>query len=70
VLSARDNTVVFAGARDPENARDLVALAAERPHKLHTIKLISGDADGNASAISYIKEKAGRLDTVIANAGE
>jgi NAD(P)-dependent dehydrogenase (short-subunit alcohol dehydrogenase family) len=68
-LSARDNTIVFAGARDPAAAKDLQALAAARPGKLYIVKLVSGDAEGNAAAVSFVKEKAGRLDVVIANAG-
>ncbi|EIN06094.1 NAD(P)-binding protein [Punctularia strigosozonata HHB-11173 SS5] len=68
-LSARENTVVFAGARDPEAAKDLNALAAERPGKLHLVKLISADARGNEEAVALIKERVGRLDVVIANAG-
>ncbi|EIN06059.1 NAD(P)-binding protein [Punctularia strigosozonata HHB-11173 SS5] len=68
-LSARDNTIVFAGARDPDAAKGLHALAGERPGKLHIVKLVSGDAKGNEEAVALIKEKAGHLDVVIANAG-
>ncbi|EIN06082.1 NAD(P)-binding protein [Punctularia strigosozonata HHB-11173 SS5] len=68
-LSARENTVVFAGARNPDDAKDLQKLAAERPGKLYIVKLVSSDLKGNEEAISFVKEKAGRLDVVIANAG-
>jgi NAD(P)-dependent dehydrogenase (short-subunit alcohol dehydrogenase family) len=68
-LSARDNVIVFAGARNPAAAQDLQTLAAERAGKLHVVKLISSDAEGNAAAIAFIKDKTGRLDVVIANAG-
>ncbi|EIN06098.1 NAD(P)-binding protein [Punctularia strigosozonata HHB-11173 SS5] len=68
-LSARENTVVFAGARNPDDAKDLQKLAAERPGKLYIVKLVSSDLRGNEEAISFVKEKAGRLDVVIANAG-
>jgi NAD(P)-dependent dehydrogenase (short-subunit alcohol dehydrogenase family) len=70
VLSARDNVIVFAGARDPTAAKDLQALAAERAGKLYVVKLVSNDAEGNTAAVSFIKEKAGRLDVVIANSGQ
>jgi hypothetical protein len=68
-LSARDNVIVFAGARDPAAAKDIHALAAARPGKLYVVKLVSSDPAGNAAAISFVREKAGRLDMVIANAG-
>ncbi|EIN06061.1 NAD(P)-binding protein [Punctularia strigosozonata HHB-11173 SS5] len=67
-LSARENTVVFAGARNPDGAKDLQALAAQRPEKLYIVKLVSGDVQGSEAAISFIRDKAGRLDVVIANA--
>jgi NAD(P)-dependent dehydrogenase (short-subunit alcohol dehydrogenase family) len=62
--------IVFAGARDPAAAKDLQSLAAERAGKLYVVKLVSSDPEGNAAAISFIKEKAGRLDVVIANSGQ
>jgi NAD(P)-dependent dehydrogenase (short-subunit alcohol dehydrogenase family) len=65
----RDNVIVFAGARDPAAAKDLQALATSRPGKLHVLKLVSSDPEGNATAVSFVKEKAGRLDVVIANSG-
>jgi NAD(P)-dependent dehydrogenase (short-subunit alcohol dehydrogenase family) len=68
-LSERADTIVFAGARDPGAAKELTALAAARPGKVHVVKLVSGDVDDNAAAVKFIKEKAGRLDVVIANAG-
>lgn len=60
---------MFAGARNPDDAKDLQKLAAERPGKLYIVKLVSSDLKGNEEAISFVKEKAGRLDVVIANAG-
>jgi NAD(P)-dependent dehydrogenase (short-subunit alcohol dehydrogenase family) len=69
-LSARDDVIVFAGVRNPADAKDLQALASERAGKLHVVKLVSSDAEGNAAAISFIRQKAGRLDVVIANAGK
>ncbi|TRM64015.1 hypothetical protein BD626DRAFT_557306 [Schizophyllum amplum] len=54
-LVKRPDTVVFAGARSPEKATELKALAAANPGKLHIVKLIT--------------KVAGHLDVVIANAG-
>ncbi|KZO92377.1 NAD(P)-binding protein [Calocera viscosa TUFC12733] len=68
-LLARDDTVVFAGARNPSAAKDLHALEAKYTGKLHTVKLTSGDKADNDAAVAKIKEIAGHLDVVIANAG-
>ncbi|KAJ6492745.1 NAD(P)-binding protein [Mycena vitilis] len=66
-LAARENTVVFAGARDPA-AQSLKDLAAKYPN-VHAVKLTSGDKVDNESAIAEIKKTAGQLDVIIANAG-
>lgn len=68
-LVQRDNAIVFAGARDPSQAESLNALVQKYPGRLHVVKLISVDEEGNRAAIEEIREKAGRLDVVIANAG-
>jgi NAD(P)-dependent dehydrogenase (short-subunit alcohol dehydrogenase family) len=68
-LSTRPNTVVFAGARNPESAVDLKKLAADHSNVVHVVKLTSGDASDNAAAVDIIKAVVGRLDVVIANAG-
>jgi NADP-dependent 3-hydroxy acid dehydrogenase YdfG len=60
---------VFAGARDPSAAKDLQALESQHPGKVHAVKLIANDEQGNRDAVEYVKTKAGRLDVVIANAG-
>jgi hypothetical protein len=69
-LASRDNIVVFAGARNPDAAEDLQALEAQHPGKVHTVKLVANDEQGNRDAVEYVKKKAGRLDVVIANAGK
>ncbi|KZO92388.1 NAD(P)-binding protein [Calocera viscosa TUFC12733] len=68
-LAARENTVVFAGARNPSAATDLQALESKCPGKVHIVKLTSTDEADNKAAVVKIKEIAGRLDVVIANAG-
>jgi NAD(P)-dependent dehydrogenase (short-subunit alcohol dehydrogenase family) len=69
-LARRENVIVFAGARDPSTASALHELQEEHPGKVFLLKLISADEAGNRAAIQEIKEKAGRLDVVIANAGK
>ncbi|EIN06161.1 NAD(P)-binding protein [Punctularia strigosozonata HHB-11173 SS5] len=68
-IAAKPDTVVFAGARNPSAAKDLHALADKYPGKLHVVKLVSGDRQGNDAAVEEIKRLAGRLDVVVANAG-
>ncbi|KAI5892429.1 NAD(P)-binding protein [Schizophyllum commune H4-8] len=68
-LVARPNVVVFAGARDPSRTGDLNALAKAHPDRVHVIKVVSADKQNNEVAIEEVKQVAGRLDVVIANAG-
>lgn len=68
-LAARHDTVVYAGARNPSGAHDLQVLASDYPDKVHILKIVSADEDGNKAAVSEIKAKSGRLDVVVANAG-
>lgn len=69
-LAKRPNTVVFAGARDPVNAKSLNNLAAQYPNAIHVIKLTSASVEDNKAAVAEIKKTTGQLDVVIANAGE
>jgi NADP-dependent 3-hydroxy acid dehydrogenase YdfG len=62
--------VVFAGARDPSKALDLQSLAKDNADKLHVVRLISADEANNKDVAEEIKASVGRLDVVIANAGE
>jgi NADP-dependent 3-hydroxy acid dehydrogenase YdfG len=55
--------------RQPGAAAELQALAKAHPGKLHLIKLTSADEADNFAAVEQIKQIAGRLDVVIANAG-
>ncbi|KZT54359.1 hypothetical protein CALCODRAFT_499998 [Calocera cornea HHB12733] len=68
-LAGRPNALVFAGARSPPSASALHALAAARPGKLHILQLTSADRPGNEAAAEQVKELAGKLDVVVANAG-
>ncbi|KAI4523669.1 NAD(P)-binding protein [Schizophyllum commune Loenen D] len=68
-LAARPDAIVFAGARDPDRATDLHALATANPGRVHILNVISADRANNDAAIEVIRRVAGRLDVVIANAG-
>ncbi|KAJ7153065.1 hypothetical protein C8R43DRAFT_1087794 [Mycena crocata] len=66
-IAARENTVVFAAARDP-TTQSLKDLSARYPN-VHPIKFTCGDQFDNEAAIAEIKRTAGQLDVIIANAG-
>jgi NADP-dependent 3-hydroxy acid dehydrogenase YdfG len=65
----RENVVIFAGARDPENAKDIHTLETKYPGKVYAVKLIADDEKSSRDAVETVKQKVGRLDVVIANAG-
>ncbi|KAI5830506.1 NAD(P)-binding protein [Schizophyllum commune Tattone D] len=67
-LASRPNTIVFAGARNPNVASDLHALVAKHPNRVHIVELKADDVEGNKRAVEEIRKKAGQLDVVIANA--
>lgn len=68
-LTRRDNVLVFAGVRDFSSATALHELSGKRPGKIHILKLTSCDKAEHAAAVAHIRDVAGRLDVVIANAG-
>ncbi|KZP14526.1 NAD(P)-binding protein [Athelia psychrophila] len=69
-LAARPDTVVFAGARNPSTATELQALSRSMPSNVHIVKLASADEEDHKAAVDQIKKDVGRLDVVIANAGQ
>jgi NAD(P)-dependent dehydrogenase (short-subunit alcohol dehydrogenase family) len=69
IVTKHKNAVVFAGARNPESATVLHDLAKKYPGRVHVVKLVSADLEGNKAVAQEIKEKYGRIDVVIANAG-
>lgn len=60
---------MYAGARDPSKATALEELSKKYPGRIAIVKCVAADAAGNAQLAQVIKEKHGRVDTVIANAG-
>ncbi|GAA5972843.1 hypothetical protein JCM11641_003967 [Rhodosporidiobolus odoratus] len=68
-LATRENVLVFATARDPSKATDLNKLAKETG-KVVVLKLDStSEADAHAAA-KLVEERAGKVDAIIANAGQ
>ena len=68
ILALRDDTIVFAGARNPSESSDLLTLAGRFPKEVQLITFIPGDRDSNIKTVNDIRRSAGRLDVVIANA--
>jgi NADP-dependent 3-hydroxy acid dehydrogenase YdfG len=71
-LSTRPDTIVFAGVRSwPLDSEDqLTKLAAVSPNVVFPIKLTSADEMDNLAAASVVKDKVGKVDVIVANAGK
>jgi norsolorinic acid ketoreductase len=70
-LSARPNTVVFAGARSlPSADSQLGELAAKSPKVVIPLVINSANEKDNTAAAEVVKSKAGKVDVLIANAGQ
>ena len=67
-VAARSNAIPFPGARDPDRATDLHALAVAHPGRVHVLKLVSAEGEQRRRS-GGVQRVAGRLDVVIANAG-
>ena len=70
ILQAHDDAFVYAGVRNPDNASALKDLELKYPNRIAVVKCVSADVEGNTALGSDIEKRHGRLDTVIANAGE
>ena len=67
-LSARPDTLVFAGTRQPSDSDRLHQLSEERGN-VRVVKLTAADVEDNTAAAAEVRRVAGRVDVVIANAG-
>jgi len=67
-LVKRDNVLLFAGARDPTKATALNSLA-EETGRIVIVKLESTSEEDAKAAAQLVKDKVGKLDYLIANAG-
>jgi NAD(P)-dependent dehydrogenase (short-subunit alcohol dehydrogenase family) len=70
-LASDPNNIVFAGVRDINLDADhsLARLAAEKGDAVQLIEISSAKKDNNIAAARLIKEKYGKIDVIIANAG-
>lgn len=71
-LSARPNTIVFAGVRSfpPLADEPLARLAATLPTVVYPVKMTSAHEADNFAAARVVEENVGKVDVIIANAGE
>jgi norsolorinic acid ketoreductase len=69
-LLQRPEVKVYAGARDPSKATALSKLASKSNGKLAVVKLSSTSVEDAQAVAETIRKTDGRLDVVIANAGE
>jgi NADP-dependent 3-hydroxy acid dehydrogenase YdfG len=69
-LASNPNNIIFAGVRniDLEAGHPLAQLVAEKP-QVQLIKITSANQTDNLAAAQVIKEKYGKVDVIIANAG-
>ncbi|GAA6008409.1 hypothetical protein JCM10207_000116 [Rhodosporidiobolus poonsookiae] len=67
-LSARPDVLIFATARNPSKAADLNALAEEKGN-IEVLQLEAASEEDARVAAQLVREKAGRIDVLIANAG-
>lgn len=71
-LSTRPDTIIFAGVRSLPLAADsqLHKLSRKIPGNVLPIVINSADEGDNAAAAEVVKAKVGKVDVIIANAGE
>ena len=71
-LASNPNNIILAGVRDVNLDADhaLARLSAEKGDAVQLIEIRSANRDNNTAAAQLIKTKYGRIDVIIANAGE
>lgn len=55
---------------DLETGHPLAKLVAEKPEVVQLVKITSADKEDNLAAAQVVKEKYGKVDVIIANAGK
>ncbi|BGP31032.1 hypothetical protein JCM10296v2_002796 [Rhodotorula toruloides] len=68
LLAQRDNTLVFATARNPDAANELQALALAHTNVIPVALEVTSE-DGARALVKFIEGKTGRVDVILANAG-
>lgn len=68
-LTERDDVLLFATCRQPENADQLNAIAAQHPTRVKVLPLDVSDASSIRACVERVKQHTGALDVLINNAG-
>jgi NAD(P)-dependent dehydrogenase (short-subunit alcohol dehydrogenase family) len=61
--------VIVAGVRNPSNVPLLDEVSAAHPGIVDVVRYVAADAENNEELARYVREKYGRVDVVIPNAG-
>lgn len=70
-LSSRPDVIIFAGIRtDPSPGSPLAKLIQQLPEVVVPVKITAVDESNNKAAAKEIKGKVGKVDVLIASAGE
>ncbi|BGP31101.1 hypothetical protein JCM10296v2_002865 [Rhodotorula toruloides] len=69
LLAKRENVLIFAGTRDTTKSTQLSELAKQTGGKVIPVKLESANEEDAAALAKLVKEKADKVDFLIANAG-
>lgn len=65
----REETLIFATCRNPDNAAELQSLAAQHPGRVHVIPLDVTSAQSIAESAAQVREHTDALEMLINNAG-
>ncbi|BGO98451.1 putative oxidoreductase [Rhodotorula toruloides] len=69
LLAKRENVLIFAGTRNTSKSTQLSELAKQTGGRVIPVKLESANEEDAAALAKLVKEKAGKVDFLIANAG-
>ena len=70
-LSEQQNVIIYAGIRGAvAEYEQLVSLIAQYPDAIFPLKITSASQEDNSAAAEYVRSKEGKVDVIIANAGE
>lgn len=70
LYSADPSNVIIAGVRDTTSPTALLEVAKSSQAKIHLVKIVAGDEEGNKVAAKEVEGLVGRVDVLWANAGE
>lgn len=70
LYSADPSNIIIAGVRDTTSPSALLEVAKSSQAKIHLVKIVAGDEEGNKAAAKEVEGLVGRVDVLWANAGE